>query len=204
MTHKLTILDLGNVLVDLHFDRFFTRCAEVGSRSYDEIRERFSNTEYKDQVERGEITEKELFAWMVDWMSWPPERKDELIYFWCDIFSETKGAPEAVQLFKSRGPVWVLSDTVQSHVDFIRERFPYALDVDRVITSYERGICKREPGGFESIIRESNLPPEQILFFDDLQINIDAARKVGIDARLFTGWNSISSFPHSMGEIQRG
>lgn len=191
MNHNLTILDLGNVLVKLHFDRFFKRTAEVSTRSLDEIRERFSNTEYKDQLERGDITETELFAWMVDWLRWPPERKDELIFFWCDIFSAAKGAPEAVQHFKARGPVWILTDAVPSHIDFIRERFPWALAVDRVLTSYERGMCKREPGGFAAIINEAKLPPERILFYDDLQMNVDAARQVGIDARLFTGWETI-------------
>jgi putative hydrolase of the HAD superfamily len=189
VTHSLTILDLGNVLVDLHFDRFFTRCAEVSSRSIEEIRAGFTNN--KDQilqVERGEITDETLFAWMVDWLRWPPERKNDLIFFWNDIFSETKGAREAIELFKTRGPVWVLSDTVRSHIEFIREHFPYALNVDRVLTSYERGICKREPGTFDSILKEANLPPEQILFFDDLQINIAAAKSVGIDAKLFIDW----------------
>ncbi|MBU0691397.1 hypothetical protein KKH18_06230 [bacterium] len=190
--------------MDLHFDRFFNRCAEVSTRSLEEIRERFANTEYKERVERGEITDKELFAWMVDWLRWPPERKSDLIFFWNDIFTETKGAPEAIQMFKKRGPVWVLSDTVRSHIDFIRKQFPWALDVDRVLTSYERGMCKREPGGFESIIQEAQLLPEQILFYDDLQINIDAAKRAGIDARLFTGWENIFPFPRSMGEIQRG
>jgi FMN phosphatase YigB (HAD superfamily) len=189
--HSLTILDLGNVLVDLHFDRFIYRCAEVSTRSVLEIRARFFDSEYKQPLERGEIKDEELFAWMVDWLNWPPERKNDLIFFWCDIFSETKGAREAMARFKSRGPVWILSDTVHSHISFIREHFPWALDVDRVITSYERGICKSEQGAFDSIIKEAGVPPEQILFLDDIQANIDAAKKVGIDARLFTGWNKI-------------
>jgi hypothetical protein len=87
--HSLTILDLGNVLVDLHFDRFIYRCAEVSTRSVLEIRARFFDSEYKQPLERGEIKDEELFAWMVDWLNWPPERKNDLIFFWCDIFSET-------------------------------------------------------------------------------------------------------------------
>jgi glucose-1-phosphatase len=189
MTHSLVILDLGNVLVDLHFDRFISRCAEVSTRSVLEIRERFFESEYKPQIERGEISDETLFAWMVDWLGWPPERKNDLIYFWCDIFSETKGAREAIAGFKAFGPVWVLSDTVRSHIDFIAKHFPYALDVDRVLTSYERGMCKSDPGAFDQIVKGAGIPPEQILFFDDIQANIDAAKKVGIDARLFTGWD---------------
>jgi glucose-1-phosphatase len=178
------------VLVDLHFDRFINRCAEVSTRSREEIRARFFASEYKQPLERGEISDETLFAWMVDWLGWPPERKDELIFFWCDIFSETKGAREAIAKFKSHGTVWVLSDTVHSHIQFIREHFPWSLDVDRVLTSYERGLCKSDPGAFAEIVEWAGVPAEQILFFDDIQANIDAAKKVGFDARLFTGWDN--------------
>ena len=188
LTPSLIILDLGNVLLDLHFERFTRRCAEVSARTEPEIRERYIEGDAKSDFEQGKTTEREFFAEMMDWMRWPPDRLDELKYFWSDIFSEIPGARKALTKLKKASPVWILSDTDPVHIDFIRAKYPWSLAVDRLLTSYGRGITKRAPGSFSPIIQDAQLPPEQILFLDDLQANIDAAKTVGIDARLFTNW----------------
>jgi FMN phosphatase YigB (HAD superfamily) len=191
MSHSLAILDLGNVLLELHFERFTSRCAEVSGRTEEEIHAKYLGGDAKPDFERGKMTGRAFFAEMMDWMHWPPERLDDLKYFWSDIFGEMPGARAAITAFKACGLVWVLSDTDPVHIDFIRERYPWSLDVDRVLTSYERGMSKREPGSFSSIIKEAGVPAERILFIDDIPANIEAARQAGIDAKLFTNWNDI-------------
>ena len=177
------------MLLDLNFARFSSRCAEVSSRSEVEIREKYIEGRAKRDFERGATTEKQFFAEMADWMQWPPERIVELKYFWSDIFTEPPGAREAIEQFRAQGRVWVLSDTDPAHIEFIRKRFPWSLDVERVFTSYERNKFKRDPQAFEEIVNEAGVPASEILFLDDLQDNVDAAKAAGIDARLFTGWD---------------
>ena len=48
--------------------------------------------------------------------------------------------------------VWVLSDTDPLHIQWVSRNFPWALNVNRVLTSYEHGKLKSDPGVFEAIV----------------------------------------------------
>ena len=48
--------------------------------------------------------------------------------------------------------------------------------------SYRMGMVKPDPEIYQSMVETIGLPPERLLFFDDNQINIDAARRIGINA----------------------
>lgn len=190
--NRLYLLDLGNVLLKLDFERFVARAAERGGRSRDEIRERYILGESKSRFERGQCTADEFIEEMRAYLGWPKtiSSLEHLREIWCDIFDEMEGAQKAIEQLKELGRVWVLSDTDPLHIQWVAQRFPWALDVERVLTSYARGKLKREAGVFEAIVREVALPAEQILFLDDLQKNLDAAHKASISTHLFTTWEN--------------
>lgn len=188
----LYLVDLGNVLLKLDFERFVARAAERGGKSRDEIRERYIHGESKSRFERGQCTPEVFIEELREFTGWPKTASatEKLREIWCDIFDEFPGARDALEQLKQLGPVWVLSDTDPLHIQWLSRNFSWALDVDRVLTSYARGKLKSEPGVFEAIVKEAALPAEQILFIDDLQKNIDAAHKVSISTHLFTSWEN--------------
>lgn len=51
--------------------------------------------------------------------------------------------------------------------------------LDRHFTSFKMGVRKPEPGIYEQVEQTMGLPGQQILFFDDLEMNINAARARG-------------------------
>ena len=58
---------------------------------------------------------------------------------------------------------------------------------DRLYLSYELGLAKPDSDIFEHVIADLGMPPEQIVFLDDNQPNVDTARSLGIDAHLTRG-----------------
>lgn len=190
MTPRLYLVDLGNVLLKLDFERFVSRAAERGVRSREEIRERYILGESKKRFERGRCTAAEFIEELREFLKWPKTDTStaRLTETWCDIFDEFPGARESLEQLKQMGRVWVLSDTDPLHIQWVSKNFTWALDVEQVLTSYERGKLKSDPGVFEAIVAEAALPAEQITFIDDLQKNIDAASKARISTHLFTTW----------------
>lgn len=55
---------------------------------------------------------------------------------------------------------------------------------DKLYLSYQLGVTKPSPKIFEKIIADSGILPQETLFLDDSQKNIDAARKFGFQTYL--------------------
>ncbi len=68
--------------------------------------------------------------------------------------------------------------------------------VDGGVISYEVHVIKPDPAIYQHLFKKYNLKPEECLFFDDRQVNVDGAKACGMDAVL------ISSEKQLIGELQ--
>ena len=55
---------------------------------------------------------------------------------------------------------------------------------DKIFLSCELGVEKPEPAIFEKVVEGIGCDPADILFFDDSEVNCEAARKCGLQAVL--------------------
>ena len=69
---------------------------------------------------------------------------------------------------------------------YMSETLGYRTVFDREFYSCELGEMKPNPGYFQAILREMALPPDRVLFIDDHEANVLAARQVGLHASVFT------------------
>lgn len=182
------LLDLGNVLVSLDFERFVQGAALRSPRSPDAIRERYIRGEPKRRYERGEVGSDVFFDEMAGWLSWPDDAWGDLRRTWCDIFAPVAGAEAALQTLADRWQPWLLSDTNPAHLDWCRRRWPWLAACRRFFVSHEQGRLKADPGGFDAV-REA-LGGAGAVFYDDLPQNVAAAQVAGFDGRLFTTWEA--------------
>lgn len=83
--------------------------------------------------------------------------------------------------------LFVASNHVSYVKDFIREK--YGNLFDKIIISASLGSYKPKKAFFEALINQAKVKPEEILFLDDRQENVDAALAVGIKAVLIEGYN---------------
>ncbi|HOX25173.1 MAG TPA: hypothetical protein PLL30_13675 [Candidatus Krumholzibacteria bacterium] len=182
------LLDLGNVLVDLDFERFVAAAATASPRSPGEIRDRYILGEAKRSYERGLATSAAFFAELAAWLRWPAGRRADLVRCWCDIFTATPGAEAAVRRLAAARPLWVLSDTNPAHLVWCRSRWPWFGLCARWIVSCETGRLKADVGAFAPVVAAALPHDSPLVFYDDLPANVAAARREGLDGRLFTGW----------------
>jgi HAD superfamily hydrolase (TIGR01509 family) len=80
----------------------------------------------------------------------------------------------------------LLSNTNETHWRFLKAQLPLVQRFHHLVLSYELRLAKPDPEIFREALRWAGADPAAAVFFDDLQRFVDAARAVGMQARVFT------------------
>ena len=81
--------------------------------------------------------------------------------------------------------VGMLSNIDDRYTKLIRD-FGFYEPFKPCLLSCEMGLEKPDPKAYELLLQTMNLPAEEIVFIDDKEENVEAAKTIGIDAILFT------------------
>ena len=118
------------------------------------------------------------------WWSWSA---DEYIQSWCEY--ENKPDIELISkiqdLRKEGIKCYIATNQEKYRLEFLRNKMRFDEYFDGVFCSAEIGYKKPQKEYFEYILSVLSVPPDQILYFDDAEENIEIARWFGIDARLY-------------------
>ncbi|MEJ2255222.1 MAG: HAD family phosphatase [Nitrospirota bacterium] len=91
--------------------------------------------------------------------------------------------------------VGILSDQTD-WLEELNERSPFYRHFDYVFNSYRMGKGKRDPGLFRDVARQMGLAPEEVLFIDDKEQNVERARSEGFQASVFKGEDALGRELH--------
>jgi putative hydrolase of the HAD superfamily len=79
----------------------------------------------------------------------------------------------------------VLSNMTSELLGILRGKFDWLDEFDVRIWSCEKGCAKPDEIIYRTCLQQLGCMPERSLFFDDRPQNVEAAKRVGIDAHLF-------------------
>lgn len=101
----------------------------------------------------------------------------------------------AVERAATLGSVSLLTNNGALVEEHLAELAPELVPLfgDELHTSSFYGARKPDPRVYENMLAHYGLPAEQVFFADDLQVNVDGARSVGIEAHRFTDAASLNS-----------
>jgi HAD superfamily hydrolase (TIGR01509 family) len=176
---KLYIFDMGGV-VSLNTDvseRIAERLGYVGAQ-WREMR-------HADIValQAGSITAKEFWR---RFFVVSGRRVDEDLWA---LYFHPQPDPEVIETIhelKSQARVVVGTNTIESHYLVHKENGDYDI-FDEVYASQRIGLVKPDPAFYSYILDSEDCLPDQAAFVDDVEVNVAAARKLGIHGLLFTG-----------------
>ena len=182
---RALIFDLGGVLIEFDFKRAFSAWKDISRLSLEELQRSFRFDEMYEQHERGEITASRYFAHLRDKLALADDL-DRIAQGWNAIFSAEIGPTlRLIAAVRANIPCYAFTNTNQSHQETWMRMFPaVATSFEKVFASHEIGLRKPELRAFAYIANELDLPVDELLFFDDLQENVDGAKAAGLQAVL--------------------
>lgn len=182
---KNIILDMGNVLLDYDPYIILNKACENDEEKAIINRELFNGEEWI-LGDLGTITNAERFAGVSRHVpKYLHGKLKECVDNWDICMTPVRGAQEFCEAAKSKGyGIYVLSNACSKFYEY----FPRYYDLkffDGVVVSSDIHIIKPNLKIYEYLLEKYNLKPEECLFIDDREENVDAARAANMNAVVF-------------------
>ncbi|NVJ87098.1 MAG: HAD family phosphatase [Algoriphagus sp.] len=195
------IFDLGNVIIDIDYDRSLSLIRQHLPSEYHHLLTDFYRTDFHKKYERGQIDSTtfrdEVRAYFQQ--NWTDDQVD---FFWNSLLGTIPAERlSLVKRVRQQYQVGVLSNTNLIHIHAVndilmRDHGLANFDpvFDWVFLSHEMGLAKPETGIYEKMLTDLGTAPERVVFFDDLKENVEGAASLGIQAIQVTSPEVIFDF----------
>jgi len=183
---KAVIFDLGSVIFDIDWEKINEEMvAKFGISSL--IRSNYGpelNVVY-DKAIRGENSMRDVFEKICEGKNLDV---DEVLNYYKELYNKYKKPNQKlIELSKNLSKemkVVCLTNTNDAHLQ-VHEEQGHLGDFDSVFASCQIGKIKEDEGGFDEVIKTLGFKPEELVFIDDNEKNIENAKSLGINAIKF-------------------
>lgn len=110
---------------------------------------------------------------------------DQFVDYWCDIFEPIEGMENLLYNLWQNYEIGLLSDTDPLHWDHVVKKYPILKKIDHPTLSFETGFLKPDSKVYAAASQNVGYTSNQCLFIDDRQINVEGAKRAGMQAVQF-------------------
>jgi 2-haloacid dehalogenase len=108
--------------------------------------------------------------------------------FELSLVGEVPGTVDLLRELHATGvPQWGLTNWSHELWPHAPRRFAFLDLLDGVVVSGTEGVAKPDPRIYEIAVERSGLPASSLVFVDDKERNVEAARAAGMDGIVFAG-----------------
>ncbi len=183
---RSVISDLGKVILFFDNDIFFRKITPHSPFSLERIKE-LARTHFElvMDFDRGEMTSRQFYEEVI-------HRFKAKIAFrtfydiYNDVFSLNQPVLETLKGLRSKYRLVLLSNTDVMRFSFVRQNFPEIFLFDAYVLSYEVGYMKPHPQIYRAALEQAEAKPQECIFIDDREENIEGAQRLEINTILFT------------------
>ena len=187
---EVILFDLGNIVIE------FNGIAKLQSEYFSDITIKEVERKWVDcpinyKHETGQITTEEyaiefLKAWK---LPLTPEAFLQKFEAWCSLPFE--GMPELIEKLSQDYKIACLSNTSDIHWQKIAHTYKLGDYFEDKFLSYEMGAMKPEAIIYDQVVEKLAIAPAKVVFFDDLIDNVEAAKRLGINAHQVKGYEQV-------------
>ena len=176
---KVLLLDAGGVLIKLNWDNFYKTLRIPKVINGVDLKNWLDKHSLHNDLEKGLISFEVFFE---DFQSkfHLPITIDEFKKAWNSVLDGThKGLGVLLREVSTNLPIYILSNTNKTHFNFYSKWKPFN-NFKGYFLSYDLGCRKPEKEIYVKVLEKLNVKPQEILFVDDLNKNLEAAQSFGI------------------------
>lgn len=184
----LYIFDLGNVIIDIDFNRVLGVWSDLSCVPLASLQSHFRMDEEFEQHERGEISDEAFAAALCEKLEISLSY-EQFTAGWQALFVGVRADTLALlNKLRAKGHrVVILSNTNKLHCAFWPTQYPDVQQaVHKLYLSQNLGMRKPEARIYQHVLDTEGVAADQAIFFDDNAQNIEAARALGIESVLVT------------------
>jgi putative hydrolase of the HAD superfamily len=137
-------------------------------------------------LDRATLTDKEVIARAAQRTGLP---EPEVSRFIRGVPHQLVAIPDTVELLyrlKAKGhPLYCLSNMPAISIVHLEQAYAFWDVFTGVVISSRLQLCKPEPAIYEHLLREYGLAAAETVFIDDVDVNLTAARRIGMHAIRF-------------------
>jgi HAD superfamily hydrolase (TIGR01509 family) len=198
---EVLLFDLGGVLVDFAGFEELARLLP-GNLQRSAVRARWIASPSVQGFERAEITTQEFASGVLRELE-IDLAPDEFIAAFIDwARGPYPGVRRLLEQLRRVYRLACLSNSNELHTPL--HRWSMEPMMERYYFSDELGWVKPEPEIYHHVIRDLDVAPARIAFFDDTPVNVEAARNVGINAFRVDGVQELEQQLEALGVLSRG
>ncbi|MFX0056949.1 MAG: HAD family hydrolase [Candidatus Hodarchaeota archaeon] len=186
MKIKCVIFDLGDVIIDLDFSRFFNEVITPSPLNKPKTPIMLEFFRQSDTYHQGKITDEEFYQQACEILQICMLGQKEFFNAFNSIISDLN--LEMVEIVRkirqlNKLKMMCISNINSSHWNYLKkQRWDIWELFDEFILSHEIQMTKPDPNIFKYAIKKAGCKAREILFIDDGMNNVRAAKELGINA----------------------
>ncbi len=183
---KNIVFDIGNVLVRWSPTTIIATVFE-DEPDVDALTKKFFKSPIFYDLNLGKVTEEEAIVLCQQELDLPHDVVKKVFKTAKESLIPLPGSFELLEdVYQAGIPLYSITDNVKEFMHYLRSTYSFLDKFKGVVVSAEVGILKPAAGIFHHLLDNYNLIPEETVFLDDMQVNVEGAEKVGMKGIQFT------------------
>jgi glucose-1-phosphatase len=190
---KAVIFDFGNVICTFDMLLFVDRIRPLTTMPASRMREILHRSfDLGREYETGLITSDQFFQQISQRYALSIPRQDFIRAF-TDVFTPIPSTLQLIRMLKPSYRLGLLSNTNEWHYEHVIKRYDVYPLFDAVTVSFEVGAMKPAEKIYRDALTKLDVRPDNCIYIDDLQENLDGAAQLGIHGILYTSHQKLVS-----------
>lgn len=176
---KNIIFDLGNVMIEFSPREYVE--SKIAREKVEEIYKCIFQSEEWPMLDRGTINEENARRNIISRNIENEDLINAVFENWYDILIPIENSVNILRKLKEKGlKVYYLSNFHCAAFEHMDKKYDLFKLFDGGVFSFKEKLLKPEKEIYDKIIQEYNLKPDETVFIDDMKINVEAAKELGL------------------------
>lgn len=178
---KHLVFDMGGVLLNIHWHQQVSRilAKEV---PFEQVHQLWADSKATHAFEVGQLDFEQFTTDFIGEFHLDLSRETFQEQFRAIVAEDFPGSVPLLEHLRPHYQLSLLSNTNPCHWAMVKERESFLPLIHNPFTSLDFGVMKPDPEIYNRLLKALNAKPEEVLFFDDGEKNVQAARALGIEA----------------------